>query len=295
MNDNLIQQLESAVTMLPRQQRNLCEYIHDHLLETSMMTIPQLAEKTGVATATVVRTVQSLGYPSYSKFKAALKKAALFHSGSTYTAFVKAQESPTGSHDASEANLLYTLGQCEAATHGMQNPDFIRQLLQIVDMLYHAKRIYTLALRSTIPVALGFRALLHNPAIPVTQLHNKGEMLFDYLLQITKQDILLVWASHPVTRKTSEAVRICHDRGIPVVLITCTPEAPVCQYATVLVNALEYVEGDTSLFLTATPLYLTAELLSSELARRYGLASTYSEAELLDKFVKDYDLALWDN
>ena len=47
--------------------------------------------------------------------------------------------------------------------------------------------------------------------------------------------------------------------------------------------------------LSSTPLYLTSELLASELARRYGVASAFSEAELLDKFVREYDLDLWDN
>lgn len=295
MNNDLIQKLESASTMLPRQQRILCDYIRSNLLEASMLTIPQMAEKSGIATATVVRTVQSLGYPSYSAFKAELKRAALFSSGGSYTSFVKAQDSPTGKHDISEDNLLGVIKQCEEAAKGMEHPDFIHQIIRVVDLLYHAKRIYTLALRSTEPIAAGFRALLHNPAIPVIQLHNKGEMLFDYLLQITKQDILLVWASHPVTRRTTDAVRICKDRGIPVVIVTTTPEAPVCQYASVLVNALQYTDSSSPFMLSSTPLYLTSELLASELARRYGVASAFSEAELLDKFVREYDLDLWDN
>jgi len=295
VNNDLIQQLESASTMLPRQQRILCDYIRGNLLEASMLTIPQMAENAGIATATVVRTVQSLGYPSFKSFKAELKRTALFNSGDSYTAFVKAHSNHTGQHDVAESNLLSVIKQCADAARGMENPDFIRQIVHVVDLLYHAKHIYTLALRSTEPTATGFRALLHNPAIPVTQLHNKGEMLFDYLLQITKQDVLLVWASHPVTKKTSEVVRICHDRGIPIIIITSTPEAPICQYATVLINALQYAGPDTSYSLASTPLYLTAELLAVELARRYGVASAFSEAELLDKFVKEYDLDLWDN
>ena len=295
MNNDLIQKLESARTMLPRQQRALCDYIRSHLVEASMLTIPQMAEKAGAATATVVRTVQSLGYPSYSAFKKELKRAALLNSGDSYASFVKAQDSLTGKHDVSEENLFGVIRQCEDAAKGMEHPDFVRQIIHVVDLLYHAKRIYTLALRSTEPIAAGFRALLYNPAIPVTQLHTKGEMLFDYLLQITRQDILLVWAAHPVTRRTSDAVRICRDRGIPVIIVTTTPEAPICQYASVLVNVLQYSDLSSPFTLSSTPLYLTAELLAGELARRYGITSAFSEAEQLDRFVKEYDLDLWDN
>lgn len=69
MATGFLNKLETAGAMLPKQQRKMCNYVHDNLLEASMLTIPQMAERTGIATATVVRTALSLGYDSYSQFK----------------------------------------------------------------------------------------------------------------------------------------------------------------------------------------------------------------------------------
>ena len=69
---NLLERLSTIESTLPTKQKKLCEYITANGKSVYLMSVGSLSEAAGVGRATVIRLVESLGYPSYAEFKKAL-------------------------------------------------------------------------------------------------------------------------------------------------------------------------------------------------------------------------------
>lgn len=295
MNSDFVSRLDSAASAFPRQQKLLCDYIRNNMLEASMMTIPQLSEKSGVATATVVRTVQALGYPNFRIFKQELKKAALIYAGSSYSSYVGSQGPISSFGENDDANIAASLSANESIFRNLNRPDFIKKLGTAVDMLVHARTVYTLGLRSSKPIISSFSALLFNVTAPVVPLSDRVDMIFDYVCQITPQDILLVSASHPASKISSDIIQICHREGIPIILVTNTPEAPLCCYATILLSPNDQEDSRPAYYIAySASLYFIMETLAHEYAHRLQLdSSRYTEK--IDLAAKKHNYTFLDN
>lgn len=286
MNDFLLR-LEAASGMLPKQQRALCEYVLNNLLEASMLTITQMAEKVDIGTATVIRTIQSLGYSGYQSFKRDLKKTAILHAGTTHSSFQDLQRTLLTQDDTAETNLSACMLSVENTLRTLNNPDFLSQIVKGVDMLLAAERIYVLGLRSSQPIAQCFEALLSDSPINIIQLSNQPEYVYDRIFEMTERDVLLAVAFHPVVKKTADIVQICHARGIPTLVLSNTQEAPVCRYGTLLIST-----DAADISLLSTPAIMIVELLAREIARRTALDRS-NKAQQIDLALKQYGVTMW--
>lgn len=252
-----------------------------------MLTIPQMAQKSNAATATVVRTAQSLGFSSYSALKNALKEAALNSAGASYSSFMHLQKGLIAP-GTPEESIRESILSCKNSISALDNPEFIQSVIRAVDILLAARHVYTLGIRSGESIMQSFQSSLFGSPISVIQLGRQPEYVFDYLMEMTEKDVLLAVASHPAAKKTADAIRICQDRGVPIVVITNSKDTPCCRYATHIVSA-ECLDNKV----LGLPIYFIAELLGREIARRTAF-SDERKLEQIDEVLQRYDIVLWD-
>ena len=84
MENNILDTITQIKDVLPKKQRTLCNFIVLNYVEAGMMTVAELAERSGVGATTVMRLVKTLHYDSYSDFRRALLNVSLKNNASSY-------------------------------------------------------------------------------------------------------------------------------------------------------------------------------------------------------------------
>ena len=82
MENNILDTITQIKDVLPKKQRTLCNFIVLNYVEAGMMTVAELAERSGVGATTVMRLVKTLHYDSYSDFRRALLNVSLKNNAS---------------------------------------------------------------------------------------------------------------------------------------------------------------------------------------------------------------------
>lgn len=106
---------------------------------------------------------------------------------------------------------------------------------------------------------------------------------------MTPDDALLVFSVYPCTRKTSKIGELCHQIGIPIVLLTNTRISPLTKSADAMIdtNSVNRSSGDTAIF-------AVVEALGAELGRRTAPEST-QKIEYIERALIENGLFIWDN
>jgi len=281
--ENLILKINQIKDTLPKRQRVLCNYILENPMEASMLTIVELADKCQVGAATVIRTIQSLGFEKYNQFKAALRGSIFEKASTSYNAYWNMMR---GQGNA-KGDLFPILDTCEDTIKRLNTPAFVIQIERAAEKILQAKRIYLLGLRTSYPFALTLEYALLNSGLPSIQLGTRPDFLFDHISEMTPDDILISIASAPVTKTTVEAIKLCHKRGIPTVVITTSLRLSINSIVSAVINTENF---DCPAFSTLT--MLTTELLGIEINRRHSDSGAHLKQ--LDRILQENDLTVWD-
>ncbi len=281
--ESLITHIQNIRSTLPKQQRLLCDYICDNLFEASMLTITELAEKADVGSATVSRMVHSLGYKSYNKFKNDLREHALTQAESSYKTYWTMYQGKT-----MKGGITEELDACQEIVHSLKNPLYIAQLERAASIILSARRTYILGLRSSSIIASCLEYQLSEAGIPIYPLSRDPELIFDRVVDMTKEDLLLAVAAKPTTKRTMDVLRTCHNLGIPILVITLSNDEALNGLASHIINTNTFSSP-----LSTVPLIITAELLSREVSRING-GKNQDHYQRVEQLSKDNQIQIWD-
>lgn len=287
MKNNLLDDILRAKELLPKKQRTLCNYLMINYEQASTMTVAELAENACVGTTTVMRFVQAMGYSSYLAFKRDLINAMLMKKAAPYQTL---KQSFVGDSQTESSDTFRNV--VADGIHVFENlcsPANITQFEKAIQLLLKAKNIYTLGMRSSKVLALYFEYLVDRFYPHISQLSNQGEFIYDRVFgRMTEEDVLLVFSVYPCTLKTIRVGELCHQRGIPLILITNTNINPLAKISDVVIdtNAVNHSSGDTAIF-------AVVEALGAELGRRTAPEST-QRIEYIEHSLVDKNLFIWD-
>lgn len=272
---------------LPKKQKQLCNYIVLHSGEAGMMTVAELAQQAGVGTTTVMRLVQYLGYDSYNCLKRDIMSASMRQLGSSYGN--RMQTLASDSESGKEHTLEHVLNDFRQVSENLLTPNNQEQFNKAVDLLLKANWINVLGLRSSQVAALYFEYAVGIFYPKVRQLSTGQEYLFDRLLPICPNDVLLVISQWPCTKKAIDAALICHRRNIPIILVTNTRINPIAEYASAVIDT-DSVSSSSDIL----PVMAVMEALSYEIGKRTAPQST-ENMTALEEMLRDNHLILWDS
>lgn len=280
--DNLLVKIHQKKKELPKRQRALCEYILANPVEAGMLTISDLANRANIGTATVVRTIQALGYDSVNQFKADLRSNTFAQASSSYDAYLNMTQRYTSApHSVFSAAAIYS-----EYFRNLSTPAFFTQFDRAAEQILKAKRVYILALRSALPVALVLEFNLRDIGIPVEQISTRSDYVFDRIVDMTPQDLLLCAASMPATKQTMDVIRICNKKKIPTVMLVSSMAQPIAKDVTVAVSSESF-----GLPFFSTPTVFAAEVLTATVRTR---CHPLNRSKKVEEMLTENHVEVWD-
>ena len=282
--DNILQ----IKDVLPKKQRILCNYLALNYEQIGVMTVAELAQSAGVGNTTVMRLVQTLGFDSFSAFKRALVNANLLKNTSSYYSmkqgFSHVTEIQSGDtlRRVVEDGIQVLENLCTSAN--------LAQFEKAIQKMLSAHTIYTLGLRSSKVLSLYFEYNVDRFYPNVRQLSHESEFVYDrVVVSIKPEDVVLIYSVWPCTKKTIRVGELCHELGIPIILVTNTTLNPLARIADVVIdsNTVNHPSGSTALF-------AVTEALISELGRRTAPESTRN-IEQIERILNENELIIWEN
>jgi DNA-binding MurR/RpiR family transcriptional regulator len=210
---------------LGSRRRDLVRQILDHPEDTYFLTSRALAKFYSVDTATIVRTIQALGYERYADFAADLR--AHFLSRITpYTLMKSAARDKRSIADHVEHSLELDAHSLQALRASL-SPDEIIKMARIVD---RARRVlvvgvdFAAALAHMLAYALvsiGMDA--ETPVGSTGNLHQK-------VLVLGPKDLLIALSFGRCLQDTVDSVICASDNGVPTFGITDSEQSPIARF-----------------------------------------------------------------
>ncbi|SDH67515.1 MurR/RpiR family transcriptional regulator [Alteribacillus bidgolensis] len=227
-SQHILRQLIDIRNTLPKKQKKLCEFLVDNYQLIGILTLEDLAKKAGVGTTTVLRLIRHIGYDSYS----AIKKEIQNESVATPSAWWYLQESFTNK-EQNKHSLSQVGEESVRALNSTVTSSFKKDFDKAIHLLLNSEKVYILGLRSSKGLGEYFGHLLEEFFPRVVQLSHDIEFVFDRIVRATKKETLILIDNAPFTTIGLETVKLCHERGIPVILITDHLSSPAASFSSI--------------------------------------------------------------
>jgi DNA-binding MurR/RpiR family transcriptional regulator len=175
--------------------------------------------------ATIVRTIQALGYQQYSDFAADLR--AHFVSRLTPFRILKTTITEKGSaRDHVRHSLERDLGSLDRLLHSTE----VERVLEAARRIHRARRILVVGVDLAASLgwflAYGLLPLGYDAEVPV----GSGGHLRHKTRLLTPKDLLVAISFGRCLRVTVEAAELAHGRGVPTLAITDADTTPLAQH-----------------------------------------------------------------
>ena len=217
---SLTKELNIRQCRYSKSYRAIADYIDQHYERVPMMTAAMLAKEAGVSESTVVRFANALGYDGYP----ALQNALQFLVRKRLTT----NERFSLGDDIPEEDVLNTvLGEDMRNIRKTQDQIDRKAFSEAVDALLNARNIYVLGLRSAAPLAQFMTYYLNFIFGHVEQVSAGMADVFEGLIRIQPEDVMIGISFPRYSTRTVEAMRIAHHAGAKVIAITDSVRSPL--------------------------------------------------------------------
>jgi DNA-binding MurR/RpiR family transcriptional regulator len=211
-----------ATSSLSGSRRRLIREILDKHEETFFLSSREMAKRYNVDAATIVRSVQALGYERFADFAADLRQHFVNHI-TPYTVLKAATQQKRSVVDQVE----HCLHRDSESLSVLRSSLEASRVVDLAKRIHGARRLLVVGVDLAASLAwflaygltpLGFDA--HAPVGSTGNLQHKIDLL-------TKSDLLVAISFGRCLRETVEAVDRAHARGIPTFGITDSDTSPI--------------------------------------------------------------------
>jgi len=222
----LHQLLKEKASSLTRSQKRLMQYILSHEEEAIFLNIENLADKVKVSEATVVRLSKALGFKGFPQFQKELR--LLFRTKLTTTSRLE----ETVRRGTNEGEVLFKILQTDIdnITVTMKEASVV-EFREFVKAIDSAQRIVIIGLRSVYSLATFLGVALEFLQKDVWVVEPGIGDLWDRLLRLRKDDLVIAISFPRYTRVTVEAFKFVKSQGVKTLAITDSLISPLAQYA----------------------------------------------------------------
>jgi DNA-binding MurR/RpiR family transcriptional regulator len=218
-----------AYDALPPQQQLVATHIIDNLREAPLLTAQDIATRTGVSEATIVRFAKSLGYSGYSALRSnllVLLREEMFGASAEREASEAARALPDTS------DTLGAVARLEVANIGKTVEDLDRATFRrAAERLVEGGHTFVYGLGISSPLARLTAYLLTEIGVRATSLSTSFSSPLEQLVTVEPTDRLVVFSFPPYSRQTVDLVREASERGVPALAICDRPTSPAAMAA----------------------------------------------------------------
>lgn len=245
---------------LPKKQRKLCDYILKNYQSIGLITIKELASNAEVGISTVMRTINALGYENFNDLRKDIYDESL-PTDSVWT--LKNSITEIQKEGGRAPTLVQVWKESVNLLNKTLDSDLMENFEIVIDYIEKSSQINILGTRPYKATALYFEQLLGEFYSKIRQLSNDTEVIYDRILQLDKDEILVVFAFEPYTNRIIEAVKLAYELGNKIILITDYISCPIISYA----SATLKVEVSKEQF-SVVPTIALIEALVIEIGKR---------------------------
>jgi DNA-binding MurR/RpiR family transcriptional regulator len=243
----LHQLLKEKASSLTQSQKTLMQYILAHEEEAIFLNIEKLADKVKVSEATVVRLCKVLGFKGFPQFQKELR--LLFRSKLTTTSRLEY----TVQKGTNEGDILFKILQNDMNNIAETMKDTsVHEFREFVKAIDSAQRIVIIGLRSVYSLATFLGVALEFLQKEVWVVEPGIGDLWDRLLRLRKEDLVIAISFPRYTRVTVEAFKFAKLQGVKTLAITDSPLSPLAQHADHVLTARykmnSFIESFTAAF-----------------------------------------------
>jgi len=187
-------------------EKKVADYILNNMQEVIMLNISELALRSGVSEATVVRMCKHLGYDGYFQMRLLLSRDA-------------GKYKPT----TAGKELLTTSQQIFA--HASERVSYLSELINIetlllaANILIKARNIHIVGVGNTVPIVLdlGFRLERNGLRCTYSML---PEHYFNHISLGNDEDVVVAISRSGSSRQVIRAVELAHKKAMKTIIIT---------------------------------------------------------------------------
>lgn len=224
---NIHNYLISIKDTLPKKQKLVCDYVIENYQELSVLSTTELAKKVGVGQTTVMRFLENTGYNSYSEFKRQYHYYTIESSKPTWWHLEKSVTKSSyegGSLDQTWKEIITLLDKSI-------DQQLVNNFEESIDLILNSEMVNIVGFRTSKAAAFYFEYMLNEIYSKVRQLSYESEFIYDRLLNIGKDEVIVMIAISPYAKASIEVAEHCYKLGIPIILITDHVSCPISSFA----------------------------------------------------------------
>ena len=263
MPENVFDKISRAYYELTAAEKRTADYLLANRESCHMLSIAQLAEKSGVAEATISRFCRSLGYKSFHAFKIALAGAA--YSAPAAAHILSGPVEPGDTREEMFQKIYSAEQDALRQTLDLADAEMIRKS---VDCLEKAPRVLLMGQGGSMLMAREAQHVFSTVSgkfIAVEDSHS--QMVAATGMQ--KGEVILFFSYSGATRDMMDVLKLARKRKAAVILITRFPGAPGAALADIVLTCGSH-EGPLQLGSVPAKIaqLFLIDLLFSEYCRR---------------------------
>lgn len=219
--NDLLNLIQTNFSRLSKGQKLIAVYIMNNYDKAAFMTASKLGEIVGVSESTVVRFANALGYSGYPSMQDALHE--LIKNKLTTVQRLSMSDDFSDKGTLLKKVLKSDIDNIRSTIEEIDMTNFDK----VIDSIFKAKRIYIIGLRSSTSLAsyLGFYLGLILDNVRVVSFGMSD--IFEQLLRVSDDDLVIGIGFPRYSRKTLEALRYVKEQNCKIVGITDSTVSPI--------------------------------------------------------------------
>lgn len=216
---SLRERLLSHIPSLSRQQRLIAEYLLDNLQEVPLLSVPQLAQRSGASEATVVRLCQRIGFSGFSDMKMEVVE--------NLREEMQARATPGEAEHAGATDVLEAVAELERHNINLTLESIDREAFRaIAATLFEADHIFTFGLGISAHLAELAAYLFTEHGLRANRFSTHFTSPREQLVTMRPSDVLLAFSFPPYSRPTLDVIGEANERGMKTLAVTDRLSAP---------------------------------------------------------------------
>ena len=230
--DVLGERYRARAPSLSSSLQSVARYIHDNREAILDATAMEIADATQTSDATVVRTVQALGFAGLRDLKTTL--AAWF--GPVMNSEEKMSATVSELSCDINSGIDFVLGGHKRACDALSEPHNREAVARAVAMLIEARQVALFGINASGILADYSARLFTRIGIPAVALNRSGIALAEQLITLQRGDVLIMMAQKSAHREGLTTLKEAKRLGMPVILLTNALDSAFAKEADVIIN-----------------------------------------------------------
>ena len=221
---DLLHKIDNSYKDFSAGQKRIADLYKENQIVLAFSSALEVGKKVNVSESTVIRWAQKLGFKGYAEFQSVMQKKLAEQR-------IEQVEDDDTQVYASQSILKNLLDADIKSISHLKETLREEQLLQVVDLIGSAKKIYVTSNFFDFGLAHSFTHWM-NRVLDHTELLMQGDMQYYHQLsKLTKDDVLIAFAFPRYTKNVMETLQTAKEQGTSVIVITDKTDAPVAPYA----------------------------------------------------------------